>query len=335
MPQFNNPEGQRVSVVHLHSIGIAAINLPLNSRDLEVTPIEDTPMTDGELTDNMSEATLRAKDSEGGYTDVKVASTVTLTASWMPFGSNRYTPPNIRRGEKVCIWRVGDADTYYWSEYEYNADLRKLETVIYLFSDTQKESDKATPENSWFFEVSTHRKIIHLHTGKNDGEPFGFDLQIDAKQGNFLLCNDQGEQFYLESKERRWVMRNSDDCEFKIDKKDLFINVPGNMSVKVGGNYSQAVGGNLTENTSGSWSWSSASTSGKSGDANYNIPTTSYSGLVSVGGFSSRNDSGHGFSVTGDGTFTGSMNLSQNLSVTNINASGNISASGRVSGSNI
>lgn len=335
MPNFQTPEGQRVSIIHMHSVGYATINLPLGSSTLEVNPIEDTTMIEGELTDNMTEASVRARDSEGGYSDVKVASTITYTATWMPFGSNRLTPPNIRRGEKVMIWRVGDSDKYYWSEYEYNPKLRKLETVIYLFSNTRNEDEDATPENSWFIEVSTHRKIFHLHTSKNDGEPFSFDIQIDAKEGNFLLCNDQGEQFYLESKERKWVIRNSDNSEMRLDKKDFVVDVPGNISFKAGGNLSYEIGGSMNHNVSGGWTWNTGPVSGTTPGASYEIPTTSFSGLVTMGGLTCLNSGGNGFNVNGSGTFNGSLELTQTLNVTNIQASGNINASGTVSGSNI
>lgn len=332
---FDSPEGTRVSIVHMHSIGIVAKNLELNSATIEVNPTEDTPMMDGEITDNMTESTIRAKDSEGGFSDASVASTLTIPATWMPFSSNRFTPPNVRRGEKVMIWRVGDSDKYYWSEYEYNAKLRKLETVIWLFSDTRNENEEATPENSWFIEVSTHRKIIHVHTGKSDGEPFVFDIQLDAKEGNFLLTNDQDDQFSLESKEKRWTIVNADGTHMKIDKKDIFYYAPGNISFECVGNLSYKVGGQMSHNVTGGWDWKCSDVSGESGRANYKIPETSYSGLVAVGGFASRNDSGHGFNVKGDGTFTGSLDLTDTLKVGSISASGNIAASGTVTGSNI
>lgn len=331
----DNPTGTRVSIVHIHSVGIVAKNMELGSTTIEVNPTEDTPMMDGEITDNMGEASIRSKDSEGGFSDVKVASTATIPAKWMPFGSNRFTPPNVRRGEKVLIWRIGDSDTYYWSEYEYDPKLRKLETVIFLFSDTRKEDEEASPENSWFVEVSTHRKIIHVHTGTNDGEPFAFDIQLDAALGNFLLMNDQEDQFSLNSKEKCWTIINADGTYVLIDKQDIKFYAPQNISFECGGNLSYKVGGAMSHNVTGAWSWQSANVSGKAGGASYNIPETSYSGLVAVGGFSSRNDSGHGFNVSGSGTFTGSLDLTDTLQVGSINASGNIVAAGTVSGSNI
>lgn len=237
----------------LYSYGVVAANKPLSSMNIEVTPMEDVTMVNGELTDNLNTTNVKGFDADGAAYETIVRDSVTVTARWLPFSSNRKTAPDVRRGEKVAIWKFADADKYYWSSLEYEAKYRKLETVIYAFSNTQVEGDDATSDNTYFIEISTHNKLIHLHTSTSDGEPYGYDFLLNTKEGNFQIRDTIENIIFLDSPSKRIVMKNAAESFIDLHAENLFINVVGNMVTRVGGNMTTTVVGDYTLNAEASY----------------------------------------------------------------------------------
>lgn len=214
-----------MSKLHVYSLGVVASNKLLSSFDIEVTPIEDNAMSNGEITDNVSDYTAKAKDADSAAYEVTVPTTATIKATWLPMGSsNRITAPDVRRGETVVIWRFADADKYYWATLKDDMHLRKLETVVYAFSATKIEGDKTDADNSYFLEVSTHKKLIHLHTTRSNGEPFSYDIQLNTDDGFFTIQDDAGNSIQMDSAGRRLFMFNKDGSFVDINKKQISIN---------------------------------------------------------------------------------------------------------------
>jgi hypothetical protein len=242
-----------LSKLFLYSYGVVGVNKPRSSLEVEVTPMEAVPMLDGELTDNLNTKNVKGKDADGSSFETTVRSGTTVTARWLPFSSNRKTAPDVRRGEKVAIWKFADADKYYWSELEYAAKLRKLETVIYTFSNTQNESDDANADTTYFLEISTHDKIIQLHTSTSDGEPFGYDFVLNTKTGTFQIRDTIENIIFLDSAAKRIVLKNAAESFIDLNAADLLINVVGNMTTRVGGNMTTTVGGDYALNANGSY----------------------------------------------------------------------------------
>lgn len=213
------------SYLRLWSVGRAAENLPLDTNILEILPIEVLPYVNGDVNAEQGVLSHSGKDAFGNEYSVKVKTANTIKAEWCPFGSNRLTAPNIRRAERVIILKYADTDKYYWVEQGRDGFLRRLETVIWAFSNTRDESTtKLTPANSWFFEVSTHKKTATLRTNKSDGEKFAYLVQVNAKDGNITLMDDADNFIQLDSANRRLHMHNSDDSEVIIDKKSITLN---------------------------------------------------------------------------------------------------------------
>lgn len=236
----------KISMLVPYSIGIVAANKPLNSKDIEVTPREDLTMQNGELTDNLNTANTKGKDADGSSFETTVRSSATVTARWLAMGSNRKTAPDVRRGEKVLIWKFADADKYYWSSLEYDPKLRKLETIILAISNTQKEKDDADGDNTYFLEFSTHNKRIHLHTSVSDGEPFGYDFLFDTKNGTVTLHDTIENMIHLDSGSKRIILKNAEGTYMDLNALDLIVNVEGNMMVKVKGDYTTQVDGKFS-----------------------------------------------------------------------------------------
>ena len=220
------------SKFNFYSIGLVAKNKPLSSKIIEVTPTEDLPMLNGEITDNAKNTTATSTDASGATYSSKVTTTSTLKATWLPINnSNRLTPPDVRRGETIVIYRFGDTDQYFWNTLKDDSNLRRLETVIYGFSGNPTEGAPVDAENMYFLEVSTHKKIMHLHTSKKNGEPFTYDIQINAGEG-YIQIQDDGDNFILfNSTERRIVASNADGSYLSIDKKNVSIKAPDTYTV--------------------------------------------------------------------------------------------------------
>lgn len=231
------------SELKMYSYGVVAANKSPQSNEIQVTPVEKVPMNNGELTDNLDSRNVKGEDADGATFEATVRSANTLTARWLPFGSNRKTSPDVRRGEKVCIWKFADADKYYWSELEYDPKLRKLETVIWAFSNTKSEGDDATEDTTYFLEISTHTKTVHFHTSTSDGEPYGYDFVLNTKDGIFQFFDTIQNAFFMDSAAKRLVLKNASDCSFDMSDKDLNVTVPGDCNWKIGGKFQMIADG--------------------------------------------------------------------------------------------
>ena len=213
--------------------GIAAENLTFGSKVLEVTPVEWLPYLDGELNADAVEVTDKGVDGFGQHYTAKVPTTNSIRATWLPWGSNRATAPNIRRGERLMLYQFADSDQYYWKELGLDDGLRRLETVVYVFSNTRDESVKTlTPDNAYSIEVSTHTKQITLRTNKSDGEPFAYTFQFNTKDGVVTLADDDENYLEFDSAERKITAKNKDGSFITIDKRQIKAFAPDTISMK-------------------------------------------------------------------------------------------------------
>lgn len=216
-----------LSQFRLYSIAIAAENRKLDSHELECMPVEILGFVDGEITSDRQEFEDEGVDAFDESYTVKVSQSNSVVATWLQWGSNRITPPDIRRGERLMLWRFGDTDKLYWTDTGLDGFLRRLETAIWAFSNTRDESTKAlTPENSYFMEVSTHRKQITLRTCKSDGEPFAYTMQLNTKEGVFTLTDDDENYIEFDSAERKITLKNKDGTVVILDKRNIFMVAP-------------------------------------------------------------------------------------------------------------
>lgn len=211
------------SKMRLISIGIAAENKKPSSHMLEVTPIEQVPYIDGEITADFTTIESEGIDKDGNKYSAKALVGNTLPCKWLPMGSNRITPPDVRRGEIIFIYQYADANKFYWRSAGLRDYLRRLETVVYAFSATKDESvKKLDMTNSYSVEVSTHSKLITLHTSKANGEPYAYTFQFNCDKGGVTLTDDIGNFLELNSREHRWRIKNTEGSYLEIDKNTMY-----------------------------------------------------------------------------------------------------------------
>lgn len=226
-----NPNAPQMSKLRFYSLGIVAENKKLGSKYVEVTPTEEMPMLDGELAPVSTDYKAKAVDNLGSSYETTVETTSTVNALWLPIGAaNRISAPDVRRGELVCLYKFGDTDQYFWNTLNDDIKLRKLETVIYAFSATTNEAAEVNGNTYYFIEISTHKKLITLHTSKDNGEPYGYDIQLDTGNGRLVITDDVGNYILLDSKETRIVLKNLDGSEFDMYKKNLTANIPDTIT---------------------------------------------------------------------------------------------------------
>lgn len=265
------------SSLQMVSYGIVAANKPVNSFNIEVTPAETLSMLDGEITDNITTDVQSGVDADGKAFQSTTRTSPTLTAKWLSFGSNRKTAPDVRRGEKVCIWRFADADQYYWSELEYEGSLRKLETVIYAFSGTKDENAKSSEKNTYYLLISTHTKVVQFHTSQADGEAVGYDIVIDTKNSNFQLVDTLANIVFMNSRDNQIVLKTAGECIVDLSDKDLNINVPGNFTVQVAGKIAFKSGGTSAWESGGDFTT-------KAPNVNFITPKLTTTAILQTGG---------------------------------------------------
>lgn len=209
-----------LSKLQRYSIGIVAANKDLDSHYIEVAPMEDYSMLDGEITDHESEYKGKGQDADGKSFDLTLKTTPSIRARWHPgTDTNRVSSPDVRRGERVEILRFGDSDEFYWQCSTHHPTVRRLETVIHAWSNNRKENIENDANTTYYTEVSTHKKLIRLHTSDNDEEVCTYDIQIDTKKGNITIEDNKGNYIFLDTPAKQIKLRNADDSYVDIDKK--------------------------------------------------------------------------------------------------------------------
>lgn len=240
-----------VSVFRKVAIGIAANNKALEGNEIEVESIEWFSFRDGELTDNPEELKFKTTDATGNSIAGRIAGNMTIKATWIPNGSNRVTAPHVRRGTRVYVYQSADEDKFYWSDIGLDDHLKKLETIIVAISAHTEEQESGkptalTPENTYWFEFSSHSKKLAFSSAKANGEPYKYEMYFDFAEGEFMVKDDIGNFINVVSKENLIHLQNADQCFIKLSRKNMDINVPQDLTALIGRDAKINVGNNLT-----------------------------------------------------------------------------------------
>ena len=213
------------------SVGYALQNLTPGERVLEIFMGEHTPGVDGETNASVTELEVQGVDPDGQAYSSKARSTPGVPATWLPFGSNRLTPPDIRRKERVLVYQFADEDKYYWTELGLDDPKRRLETVIYVFNGNPDENspDEINIENCYFFEVSTRTKQVTFQTSRANGEPFRYTAQFNTGEGRWTIGDDAKNYVEFDSANVEFRAHNSAGSYFEMVKKKVMMFAPDSV----------------------------------------------------------------------------------------------------------
>lgn len=302
-----------------------------NRNEILVYPIELLPELNGELTPNSATVVSDGVDS----LDIPYSASVKvgnyIKARWLSMSTNRVTPPDVKRGEQVLLWAFADEDKYYWTSLGRDDNLRRLENVVYAYSDiSDPESNEAlTIDNCYTVMVSTKDKHVSVKTVKVDGEPFEYLLQLNTKDGILIVRDEVGNYITMYSDKETIEVGNRSKSKVTLAKKNIKLKAPRdidlnadndliftagrNVSLKAGGSISVDSGGGATFNIGGAYSLSASDSVSISASTTASIDGGLSASLsataVSVSGASVSISGGGLRGESGGSQFTGTVNF--------------------------
>jgi hypothetical protein len=221
------------SKFHLFSQGIVATDATRDSPIINITPIELVPYYNGGVEHKTEIKEHKGVDAAGNTYSVPVKTNNTISATWFNYGgTNRSTHPDVVKGERVFIYQYADEDLYYWDSNGQDDGLRQRETIIhYLANLFNRSKTKNDLSNAYEIKMSTHDKMLSIKTNKSDGEPYAYEISLDTKIGKFLIKDDVGNEFMLDSKPNHIRLKNKDNSLLELIGK--IINIKSDSSVNI------------------------------------------------------------------------------------------------------
>lgn len=241
---------ETVSSLTFFSVGYVTINKPRNSRMIQALPVESASGTDGEVTHNPVEQILKGNDKDGNAFEVKGTATRDLECDWLPHEDNRATPPDVRRGELVAIYRLANTSQYFWRCMGFRNGLRTLEHVVLAFGGSPKPGGSGIDfTNCYTMTFSPMDGHITIQTTKANKEPYAYTFQINTKEGLIGMQDDVGNFFELNSKETRLKLQNADSSFLQIEKQKIDLNAAQSIKFTVGGTVMELTPSTITTKT--------------------------------------------------------------------------------------
>ena len=340
-----------MSKLKVYSVGVVAKDWEKGSPLIEAWPLEVLFRMEGELDGEAHVHKSNGIEMDGSAYTVNVESSESITCEWFNLESNRVTSPNVRKGEKVLIWRYGDADVFYWTSMGRDNHLRKGERVVWQWSDEPEGSETdATLVNSYTLEIDTFTGHITVETVKANKELYQYQFTINPGESYCRLADDVGNAFTLNSKETLIHLINESGSFFELNKENIRAYAPDSIYVEAVNtidfkckDYILNASSSITINTetyaltSTDYSMTCASAvTNASASFDLTSPAISLTGNIALTGpvaiagplSCAPGAGGGGASISGGASVTGAMEVSGGLTVDDITFSGSISGPG-------
>jgi hypothetical protein len=252
------------------SMGVVAMNKQRGTDMVDVWPIGIISELDDELTNATQDFNVKGLDDNGKTVVFKVTRGATIPCKWRgDRDTNRVTSPDVRRGERVKIYQLGDSEQYFWETEGRDSNLRRLETVVYRYSALPTNEDAELDDNnSYFHEINTHDGFLLWKTSQANSEKALWTIMADAAKGIYILEDEKGNHFYIDSVNTDIKMRNANDAFVQLIKDVINIKAPDTLNIDAPNINVNSEKTNW--NNSGAWKISNGSTEiNTSGTAKY------------------------------------------------------------------
>lgn len=225
MAEENNvPKGYRYI-----GLGVVSENKPLGTRVILYRPVEENPLTPGDLVSENQRLESKYKDGKGVEQTAILYTNTSRDALWLPDDTFRLTAPDVRRGEKVRLYRYADKDLIFWKEMGDGKTKRRGESIILGASgrlnmaNSSLEENDAIIEEHYRIEMSGHQRIINISTSAVNKEVSVYSLLLDGGNGLISLADAEGNELTLDTKKKRWAIRNNEGSYIVLDKQNIMI----------------------------------------------------------------------------------------------------------------
>ena len=220
-----------VSVFRIYALGTVAADFSNKSLEedpnqtLEVFLDEMMSGADGKVEAAGSVKEVSATDAQGNSYTAKAATTTSVQCYWLPFGSNRMTAPNLRKGQRVVVWRTADEEQLYWQPKGGDSELMTMESVILTVSarpSAKKDRKSISTEDCYYLMVDTFLKKAVIGTSAQLGEVTQVYMELNLDEG-YLQVADSVHQnlLLLHFVEHMLRYQNQDDSIIDVTKKNI------------------------------------------------------------------------------------------------------------------
>lgn len=218
-----------ISELRPWSLGLVSKVKPLGTHAIVAIPIEMRLLAQEEVIEGETDETSTFATT-GGEDNVRTVSGNSVEATWLKINTTRKSAPDVRRNDLVQLYKLGN-DKYYWTDMDCK-NVKRLETVLYAISADPNGPMREDMTNAYFIEWSSHNKTLTLHTSQANGEPFGYDIQVNADDGIIRTIDTAGNTTYLDSANTCIGAKNALGTWFNLDKKNIRAYAPDSMYVK-------------------------------------------------------------------------------------------------------
>lgn len=219
------------SLLRAYSLGIVLEDKEGESDMIKVSPIEQLSLFKGELSQQKLNYDVKLPDAQGIKREEHIEGGSEIVAKWIFSSGNRITAPNVKKNESVLIYKFADTDEFYWEIFMREPSLRRLEHVNYSFSNLPNGVNPYDKNSSYWYEISTREKYIHLHTAKNNGEPFEYDIKLDTADGNLLITDDVDNSLSIDSKNKTIIIKHTSGHSIQINNDNISILESGGANI--------------------------------------------------------------------------------------------------------
>lgn len=210
----------RKTQIDFYSYGIVGEDKQPNSPWIEAIPIEInfSKPTDVQATEHSTDRTFTSANATDHVTSTEGN---TIPAKWWKFNSYQVTPPDVKKGDEIIIYRLGETDIYFWEDLN-SANVKTTVNVIYAFPADGENQMMDDLSNAYVLQVSSVEKMIQIRTSMANGEGAAFNFQFNLRDGTHQCTDQKGNKYWINSKENDVGMENENGTKFNLLKEEMF-----------------------------------------------------------------------------------------------------------------
>lgn len=239
--QFKDDLYKQFSQLRFYSMGTVTAHKPEGTDIIRVSLTERNTMTSGSLDDAKQEYDVQSTNSQGVSESMAVNVEQVVDALWIPDGDNHLlTSPDVRASETVKVYRYADTQQFYWTTCFREPQLRRLENVLYGFSNLKDGFAPHTTESSYYLQWDTIRKAVRIVTTQSDGEAFGYTFEINPAESTVKIEDSVGNIILMESESNNISL--TDISGGRYETRDGFPKITGPKGIELEAPLTKVIG---------------------------------------------------------------------------------------------